>query len=532
MKSYKHICTFFLLSGILALALLLRLRGITWGLPHDPYFTLYHPDEFMSLLCLSRMRPALLDLNPRYFVNPTLYYYVAGAFLQLLSLVSDRFVSPFGPGKIPVEQLRCLLLGARSVTVFMGALTVFLIYEAGRKLYDRTAGLLAALFLAVIPLHVVHSHYFTVNVAGAMWVALVLVLAERIWRSGSMWWYLLAGLAIGLATATKYLGLLLIIPVLTAHLLGRGGGRSLKVLLLLVAIAIAFVAGCPYSVLSPGQFGADFYEMMRFNLFPPSLLRLLASLYYGFGLPALILAFLCVVLLLVERKKQDWILLSFLIPFFLLSWYRASHFTRHLLPAVPVLALAVGRGVEIVWRRRPGRAWLTAITLICALAVLYTAFYSWSYLSVMAGEDPRDECGRWIADNIEEGRGVGLFSPPWFFTPPFDTTVYPPVLIFRNMEGLDLHSPECYVITSFEYDWMSHINSGAGMYIRDDFKQELADTKSFMERDLPAAGYKLGAVFSSDVRPPIFGDCGLRIPHDWEYPAPEIKLFLKGNTGG
>jgi len=86
-------------------------------------------------------------------------------------------------------------------------------------------------------IHVVHSHYFTVNVAGAMWVALVLVLAERIWRSGSVWWYLLAGLAIGLATATKYLGLLLILPVLTVHLLGRGRGRSLKVLLLLVAIA-------------------------------------------------------------------------------------------------------------------------------------------------------------------------------------------------------------------------------------------------------------------------------------------------------
>ena len=527
-----------MLGAILALAFILRLRGITWGLPGVPYFILYHPDEWTSLQCLFGMKPAAFDFNPHYFVNPTLYYYCAGAVLKVLSIVNHAVVSPFGPGRLSIVQLGGLLLGARALTVVVGVLTVCIVYKAGRRLYDRPVGLLSALFLSVIPVHVVHSHYFTVNVAGTFWVALILLLSERIRGSGERRWYLLAGLTIGLATATKYFGLLLVVPALTAHFLRRrvsGGsrrGRSLNVLLLLGAIIIAFVAGCPYSVLAPEEFGKDFYEMIRFNQFPPSFDRLIANMYYSLGPTALIFSLICVVTLLIERRPQDYILLSFFFFFIVASWYRASHFTRHFLFVTPVLAIIAGRGIEIGWGRWRNILWRCAVIVICVLVVIHTALYSWKYLTVMAGEDPRDECVGWLAANMEPGAKVGLFSPPWFFTPPFDTAVYPSIVIHRDIASLKRESPACFIITGFEYNWFTHVNCGAGIYIRKDFRKGLADTKLFADRDLPAAGYERSAVFSRDVKPPGFGWCKLRVPHDWEYPAPEIMLFVRSDPGG
>ena len=49
-------------------------------------------------------------------------------------------------------------------SVAMGTASVYLVYRLGRVAYGRPAGLLAALFRAVVPLHVAHSHMAVTDV--------------------------------------------------------------------------------------------------------------------------------------------------------------------------------------------------------------------------------------------------------------------------------------------------------------------------------------------------------------------------------
>ena len=62
----------------------------------------------------------------------------------------------------------------------MGVGTVWAVYAIGVRLWGRRAGLLAALTLAVMPLHAQHSHFLTVDVPATFWGMLSLLWAVRL----------------------------------------------------------------------------------------------------------------------------------------------------------------------------------------------------------------------------------------------------------------------------------------------------------------------------------------------------------------
>ena len=61
----------------------------------------------------------------------------------------------------------------------MGTASVYLVYRLGRDAFGRPAGLLAALFLAVAPLHVAYSHMAVTDVTAVAFSLLALVLLQR-----------------------------------------------------------------------------------------------------------------------------------------------------------------------------------------------------------------------------------------------------------------------------------------------------------------------------------------------------------------
>ncbi len=87
-----------------------------------------------------------------------------GNFLSLTSFVVD-------PGPY-------FLLG-RLLSVAMGTASVYLVYRLGRDAFGLPAGLLAALFLAVAPLHVAYSHMAVTDVTAVAFSLLALVLLQR-----------------------------------------------------------------------------------------------------------------------------------------------------------------------------------------------------------------------------------------------------------------------------------------------------------------------------------------------------------------
>ena len=83
----------------------------------------------------------------------------------------------------------------------------------------RATALLAAVMIAVMPLHVRESHYVLTDVPVTFFVMLTLLLSLRAHERATAWSFALAGAAAGLAGATKYNGVLAVLMPLLACLM-------------------------------------------------------------------------------------------------------------------------------------------------------------------------------------------------------------------------------------------------------------------------------------------------------------------------
>ena len=82
-------------------------------------------------------------------------------------------------------------------------LTIALVFELGRVLYGRVAGLVSAGLLSLTVLHIQYSHFFGSETFLALFVTATIYFSVRILKYGSGWNYAFAGLAYGLALAAS-----------------------------------------------------------------------------------------------------------------------------------------------------------------------------------------------------------------------------------------------------------------------------------------------------------------------------------------
>jgi len=97
-----------------------------------------------------------------------------------------------------------LFLIARALSAAAGIATVSVTYRVGVSLFDRTTGLVAALFLAIAALHVRESHFALTDVSATCLLMASFLRIVRYWRSGFRRDALLAAVLAGLAASTKY----------------------------------------------------------------------------------------------------------------------------------------------------------------------------------------------------------------------------------------------------------------------------------------------------------------------------------------
>src|SRR6185436_1529932 len=137
---------------ILLIALALRIFPVWFGLP----YLQARPDEAVSISRASGILAG--DFNPHFFHWPSLTFYVFAAALGAVSAI--RSLAGIDPS-LPVSVA---VITARVVVAIAGTLTVIPVFRLGRRMAGETAGLLAAAFLAVVPLHVRDSHFAMTDV--------------------------------------------------------------------------------------------------------------------------------------------------------------------------------------------------------------------------------------------------------------------------------------------------------------------------------------------------------------------------------
>jgi len=542
---------------------LLRLIGLGWGIPDAMHFHSYHPDEFPVLWAARNVDFTGFSLNTHFYNYGSLYPFCISLTASLSGLMG--LLSPEWRSLSSVLDLATLHLLARLITACFGIGTVYLVYRMACEICTPLYAIVAAVLMSVFPLHVIHSHYATVDVPATFWVTLTLWQAIALWKSRRPSAYIWSGIASGLAAATKYNAGLVVLAPIAAHVLAppqerspSAKPRSVRYLFICLTMAgVAFLLACPGAFLAPDEFWRD----VSFELFQHTreghglvfvgtgngwLYHLAVNLRVGMTLPLLIACLIGTGICLWKEKKPAWILLSFVLPYFLSAGASQVRFMRYMVPLLPPLAVLGALGTSLVapiagypgqiekyrelfrkWRTKVGAL---SLSVLLVGGWLFALTESLAFSIMFAGEDVRTTAAQWIRANVPQGASLGLTTEPWFYTPPivpwnggaktkrlFEESLsrspYRLPVLGTDARKLRQEKPDYLVISDFEYG--------------DPLRLGLPEFKTFW--DLLHQDYREIARFEKTPRIDglDFGKKGLP-PHDWLYPYPTIVVFKKG----
>ncbi|MDQ6804179.1 MAG: glycosyltransferase family 39 protein, partial [Actinomycetota bacterium] len=234
------------LGALLLATFLLRLWGIKQGLPY-----IYNVDEE------SHFVPKAISffghsLNPNYFLNPPAYSYVLNIVFELWFGSRDAVAHAYASNPTSVFVV------ARVVASVLGTVAVWLTYLTGKRLFGRGVGLVAAAIFGLAFLPIFYSHVALNDVPTLAPVALSLYGIAGVLRQGRLRDYLIAGIGIGLAAATKYTGGITLLCLIAAAACNAAGDDHRHVPRRLAgglgAALVAFLLANPYALLDFSSF--------------------------------------------------------------------------------------------------------------------------------------------------------------------------------------------------------------------------------------------------------------------------------------
>ncbi len=400
------------MAAILLLAAVVRLTHIQWDQNH-----FFHPDERAITSAVMRLSFSPLQLDPEFFAYGSLPIYLAKIATSLTSFVDPNAASYDG-----------IIITGRRLSAVLGTLTVLLTMLLGTRLYDRSVGLLAGFLMAVCALHVQNSRFATVDVPLTFFVLLALLQLVRLARDGRRGQYLAAGACIGLAVATKFSAMPLFGALGVAALVRwRSEGQFFRVagwtVLAVLSGVVAFAVAEPYVVLRFDRVFRDIFEQSQMvrnaGLFPFTT-QYIGTPKYAYELTQLVLwcmappLGLAAVWATVARpahawrnaRVEEWVLLSWVVPFFLVTGWFEVKFPRYLLPIYPVMIVWASEWLLRRYRQGAwiGRLGLPVVVAGTAMATLaFTSLYTRPHTVVTASE--------WVYRHVPEGSKI--LSQDW-----------------------------------------------------------------------------------------------------------------------
>jgi 4-amino-4-deoxy-L-arabinose transferase-like glycosyltransferase len=401
------------LAAVLGGGLALRLWGVAQGLPYA-----YNADEADHFV------PRAIamfghNLNPKYFANPP-------AFTYLLHFV---FALWFGGGAqarhafaLHPDEVYTL---ARVIVALLGTMALWLLYATGARLFGRGIGLLAAAIEAGAFLPTFYAHLALNDVPTLVPLTLSLLGSAGVLRKGRRIDYLLAGVGLGLACASKYTAGIVVLPLIAAaatrylsiepgaraYLIGRRAAIGL--VLAGASGLVAFLVANPYAVLDYQSFHSELVHQSTLSaeaqgkLGAPregGFLYYLWSLTWGLGwVPAL--AALGGALMVWRREQRlGWLLVPAPLLFLAFMGLQGRYFGRWLLPIFPILCLLAAFFALRLCNLAVSRKLRTGFAALCVVALLAQGLlYSVHSGLVLSRADTRNLTRAWMVANVPKG---------------------------------------------------------------------------------------------------------------------------------
>ncbi len=449
---------FWLPAGLFAVALLVRLLGIGWGLANDLHNQSYHPDELPIWGYSQQIEPAQFKFTPGFYNYGTLY-------LTCLSVTSDMVGAYTGGAGATSGQpnwayiSRCHLAG-RVINAFAGAGTVMFLFLIMRRFAGPIGGTVSALGLLAAPGHVVHSRFQTVDVFAVFLLAVSAYFALRLipirhheYTSRDITQaVILSAVFAGLSAGTKYTGVLGLLTLWSVLLMCHRGRAVRDIPVSILACAVAFFVATPGSVFDFDRFrdGLAFEfshsgsgHGLVFAGTSSGYIYHIGNLISGLGGLVLLLGIAGLAYGAVRQHRWAIALLAFAIPYYLLIGHAQDKYMRYTLPLDIALACGFGYAVTAghihgIRSGKPGWGHVVAAVGIVAFggAVAGAARETlW-----MMGTDPRDQAATYLKHEAAGNSSmvVGLASDPWYWTPPlFPDTAEPRAVRFeKRMEQM------------------------------------------------------------------------------------------------
>lgn len=419
------------LIAILFAALFLRVWGAFFDLPY-----IYHPDEPQIIVAIQQML-STHDPRPHLFFYPSLIFYVNAlaallikAFPAWLAGIDPQFIEPISiaMGATFAPDANAVAL-YRGLSIAFGVASVFIVYMIGKRECGTPAGLIAGLLAAVSPVLVTHSRYVTPDGYVVLFELLTILGSCSVLRTGRRASYLLAGVAIGAAAASKYNGAIVCICLISAHVLRCGWHpRTWAPLWLAAAASIAaFVLFNPFIVLDPQSWFGLIYQFRTYSS-PHAGMDGNTPAWYLYRLwlttgIASIFALAQIVIGWRQRSGLTIILAVFVVAYFLFICAFTLRNERTLLPIVPciillaaILAANLAAASDPVLRISPAlrRVALAAIGIALFVAPLLRTMQEAVATTTI---DSRATAREWINSQLPEGSLIAVESYAPFVSP-------------------------------------------------------------------------------------------------------------------
>ncbi|NJD58345.1 MAG: hypothetical protein C3F13_04845 [Anaerolineales bacterium] len=343
--------------------------------------------------------PGLMDIFPIFRAHPLLFQF-------LLSLVYRIHFSD--------------VLG-RILAVAIGLGTVLITYKLGKLLYGRLPGALAALFIALMPYHVIVSRQVLLDGPMTFFATLTLYMLARFAKTQRPAWLYAVGVCMGLTVLTKETSIVLIGGIFVFLALAPEIHTRLRDLIISFAVMVLVIAPFPLSMVLAGNSstGRNYLVWQLFRrpnhpwdfyitVVPPAV-----------GILVIITAIAGLYFLRREHSWREKLLLAWLIvPIIFFEIWPVKGY-QYLLPIAPALALLAGRAAGRLILKANGKSYFSPIKtffnqpavywMMTSLVVFSLGFSSWeriqpeistSFLAGTGGVPGGREAGLWIEDHV------------------------------------------------------------------------------------------------------------------------------------
>ena len=326
--------------------------------------------------------------------------------------------------------------------------TILLLYWFARAVFDSSGvGLLAALFLAVVPLNVMGSRYFKEDIPLMFFMNVSMLFLALVARKGRGVFYILAATAIGLSVAVKYAALNLVPFYVAAHAVAVWRSareervRRLPAWQFLVGPVLmlcAFTAFNTHAVTDWEAFCEGFRTQLQYagsghhDGTAISGWEYAWTFYFryavvpGIGLPAAVAA-LAGIVLAVRRKMVAATFVAAWIVVFYLGLEKSPakpfpFFARYMHGISPGLCMFAAFAFHEACGAWAGRRLRTSLCVgVAVLAILLplgkTCLVNHS---IGAGRETRDRARAWMSDNLEPGSKIFVDSRSYGAEPAAD----------------------------------------------------------------------------------------------------------------